>query len=153
MAVASPARRSALGALVPELDCPPRPGGGPGAGPGGCDVCALLGDLPALLAHAFAIGTVGSNRGILLSDDRPAQIGYRNPGRVALGITIPAGAIVYHGFTNRVSPTPNASNAGTPVPSGASWIFGPEWTGDLWVVSPGPYGPDGIDVRIVEISA
>lgn len=146
-----------FGHLVPELDCPapPRssPGPAPGPLPGGarCDVCALLETLMPALAHFIASGSDGdgNNWGVLITDTTPVQVAHRNPKRVALGTSIPAGTALWHGFNNRVTST-TGQNAGTPVPAGASWLYGPEWTGSVWVVAAAPFPAD---VRIIDITS
>jgi len=161
MAVTSAAlHRFHGGALVPELDCPvpgrsrppgpgPRPGPGPGPGPS-CDVCALLAQvLPGLQRFvAFGVDGGGVNRSLALNTSDPQQLAWPNLKRVALGVTIPLGAMAWHGFTNRVSVNPG-QNAGTPLLAGASWIYGTEWAGSVWIVTSTP----PIDVRVLEISS
>jgi hypothetical protein len=115
------------------------------------DSAAALEELYPLLRHFLGAGRDGSgvNSGVLLTDGNPVQIGYPNPRRIALGVSIPSGATVYHGYTRQVSPNPGTPNAGTPVPSGSTWLYGTEWTGMVWIVGVAPFD---IDVRILEIS-
>jgi len=38
----------------------------------------------------------------------------------------------------------------TPVPAVSTWLYGPEWTGSIWVIG---QAPPNIDVRILELSS
>lgn len=124
----------------------------PGQPAATCDACALFESILPELRHFLASGADGSgvNRGIIVTDTNTEQIAWPNDKRVALGISIPAGTNLWHGYTNRVSSTPGDPNAGTPVAPGTSWIYGPEWRGSVWVVGAAPFS---IDLRVLEISS
>ena len=117
-----------------------------------CDTCALLASLIPGLQRYIASGADGggNNSGAMLTDDNPQQIAYPNPRRVAFGVSIPSGSFVYHGFTKQVSASGGSQTSGTPVPQGSTWLYGPEWTGSVWIVGAAPFP---IDVRILEISS
>jgi len=96
-----------------------------------------LPDLIKRLRHYFGVTTTLADRWVQLNPNQAARVAGANAQRLFMNIQVASGMTVYEGQASSVGATvlPVGPNPGYQYPQSGGWSYGPEFTGELWLVS------------------